>query len=53
MFVLKIWQKFVIFKVFKVHLQVLLLLKNSGYKFFNSTFEGPNVNEIISYFGYL
>jgi hypothetical protein len=53
----KILAKNVIFKVFEVHLQVflqvLLLLKNSGYKSFYSTFEGPNANEIISYFGYL
>jgi hypothetical protein len=31
-FVLKICQKYVIFKVFQVHLQVLLLFKKSGYK---------------------
>jgi hypothetical protein len=33
-FVLKICQKYVIFKVFQIHLQVLLLLKNIGYKSF-------------------
>jgi hypothetical protein len=48
-FLLKICQKYVIFKVFQVHLQVLLLLKNNRYKYFYTTFEGPNVNEIISY----
>jgi len=42
----KILAKNAIFKVFQVHLQVLLLLKNSGYKSFYSTFEGPNANEI-------
>jgi hypothetical protein len=52
-FVLKICQKYVIFKVFQVHLQVYLLFKNNGYKFFYITFEGPNVNEIIPYFGHL
>jgi hypothetical protein len=36
------------FKVFQVHVQVFLLFKNNGYKFFYITFEGPNVNEIIS-----
>jgi hypothetical protein len=51
-FVLKICQKYVIFKVFQVHLQVLLLLKSSGYKSFYITFEGLNVNKIISYFGH-
>ncbi len=49
MFVLKIWQKYVIFKVFQVHLQVFLLLKSNGHKSFYRTFEGPNVNEIVSY----
>ncbi len=29
------------------------MFKSSGYKSFYTTFEGPNVNEIISYFGYL
>jgi hypothetical protein len=48
--VLKICQEYVIFKVFQIHLQVFLLLKNNGYKSFYTTFEGPNVNEIISYF---
>jgi hypothetical protein len=46
-------QKYVIFKDFQLHLQVLLLLKNNDYKFFYITFEGPNVNETISYFGHL
>jgi hypothetical protein len=41
--------KIVIFKVFEVHLQ----LKNNGCKSFYTIFEGPNVNEIISYFGHL
>jgi len=45
--------KNVIFKVFQIHLQVFLWLKNSGYKSFYIIFEGPNVNEIISYFGHL
>jgi hypothetical protein len=44
----KICQKYVIFKVFQVH----LLLKDRGYKLFYTTFEGLNVNEIISYFGH-
>ncbi len=48
---LKIDQKYVLFKVFQVHLQVRLLFKNGGYKSFYTTFEGPNINEIISYFG--
>jgi hypothetical protein len=39
--------------VFQVHLQVHLLLTSKGYKLFYTTFEGPNVNEIISYFGHL
>jgi hypothetical protein len=52
-FVLKICQKYVIFKIFQVLLQVLLLLENSGYKSFYTTFEGLIVNEIISYFGHL
>jgi hypothetical protein len=34
-FVLKFCQKYVIFKAFQVHLQVFLLLKNSGYKSFD------------------
>jgi len=50
MFVLKKIQKYIIFKVFQFHLQVFLLFKNSGYKFFYIIFEGPNVNKIISYF---
>jgi hypothetical protein len=50
---LKNCQKNVIFKVFQVHLQVLVLFKNSDYKFFYTIFEGPNVNEIISYFGHI
>jgi len=37
--------KYVIFKVFQVHLQVLVLLKNNGYKSFYITFEGLNVDE--------
>jgi hypothetical protein len=49
----KKFQKYVIFKVFQVHVQVLLLFKNNGYKSFYIIFEGPNVNEIISYFGHL
>jgi hypothetical protein len=53
MILLKICQKYVIFKVFKVHLQVLSLFKNNGYKFFYITFEGPNVNKMISYFKHL
>jgi hypothetical protein len=44
------FSKTVTFKVFQVHLQVLLLLKNNGYKKNYITFEGPNVNGIISYF---
>jgi hypothetical protein len=40
-------------KFFQVHLQVLLLIKNNGYKSFYIIFENPNVNEIISYFGHL
>jgi hypothetical protein len=44
-FVLKTCQKYVIFKVFKVHLQVFLLFKRSGYKYFYTTFEGPNVKK--------
>jgi hypothetical protein len=27
--------------------------KSNGYKFFYTIFEGPNVNEITSYFGHL
>jgi hypothetical protein len=46
----KKFQKNVIFKVFQIHLQILLLFKNNGYKSFYTTFEGPNVNGIISYF---
>jgi len=49
-FVLKICHKYIIFKVFKVHFQVLFLLKSSGYKLFYTAFEGPNVNEIIPHF---
>jgi len=49
-FVLKICEEYVIFKVFQIHLQVFLLLENNGCKSFYTTFEGPNVNEIISYF---
>jgi hypothetical protein len=49
----KKFQKYVIFKVFQIYLRVLLLLKSDGYKFFYTTFEGPNVNEIISYFKHL
>jgi hypothetical protein len=49
---LKFCQKYDIFKVFQVHLQVLFLLKNNGQKSFHTTFESPNVNEIISYFGH-
>jgi hypothetical protein len=45
--------KNVIFKVFQVHPPILLLLKNNGYKSFYIIFEGPNVNEIISYFEHL
>jgi hypothetical protein len=45
--------KNVTFKVFQIHLQVFFLFKSSGYKCFYITFEGPNVNEIISYFGHL
>ncbi len=52
-FVLKICQKYVIFKVFQIHLQVFLSLKFSDYKSIYTTFEGPNVDEIISYFGHL
>jgi len=52
MFVLKKCQKNVIFKVFQLHLQVLLF-KSSGYKSFYIIFEGPNVNNIISYFGHV
>jgi hypothetical protein len=50
---LNICPKYDIFKVFQVHLQVFFLLKNSGYNFFYITFEGPNVDEIISYFEHL
>ncbi len=42
-------QEYVIFKVFQVHLQ----LKNSGHRSFYNIFEGPDVNETISYFGHL
>jgi len=35
--------KNVIFKVFQVHLKVLLLLKSSGYDSFYIIVEGPNV----------
>jgi hypothetical protein len=52
-FVLIFFQEYVIFKVFQIHLQVFLLLKSNGCKSFYTTFEGPNVNEIISYFGNL
>jgi len=45
--------KNVIFKVFQVYLKIILLLKNNGYNSFYITFEGPNVNEIISYFEHL
>jgi hypothetical protein len=47
---LRFSQKYVIFKVFQILLQILLLFKNNGYKVFYITFERPNVNEIISYF---
>jgi hypothetical protein len=40
-------------KRIQIHLQVILLLKNNGYTFFYITFEGPNVNEIVSYFQHL
>jgi hypothetical protein len=46
----KIFPKNVIFNFFQIHLQILLLFKSNGYKFFYITFEGPNVNEIFSYF---
>jgi hypothetical protein len=46
----KNFPKNAIFKVFQIHLQVVLLLNINGYKSFYITFEGPNVNEIISYF---
>ncbi len=42
-----------IFKVFQIHLQVFLLLKSNGYNSFYTNFEGPNVDEKISYFGHL
>jgi len=45
--------KNVIFKVFQVHLQVFLVLKSNGYKSFYTNFEGPNVNEMISYFEHI
>ncbi len=45
--------KYVIFKIFQVDLQDLLLLKNNGHKFFYIIFEGPNVDEIIIYFRHL
>jgi hypothetical protein len=51
-FIKNLSKKF-LFKVFQVCFQVLLLLKNNGYKFFYTIFEGPNVNEIISYFSHL
>ncbi len=41
------------FQSFQVHLQVFLLLKSNNYKYFYTTFEGSNVNEILSYFGHL
>jgi hypothetical protein len=50
---LKICHKYVIFKVFQVHLQVDLLFKSNDYKSFYTTFESPNVNEIFSYFEHL
>jgi len=37
--------KYVIFNFFQVHLQVLVLLKNNGYKSFYITFDGLNVDE--------
>jgi len=49
----KISQKYVIFKVFQVHLSIFLLFKNTSYKYFYIIFEGPNVNEIISCFEHL
>ncbi len=52
-FLFKICQKYVIFKDFQVHFQVFLLFKSNGYKKFYITFEGPNVNKIISYFEHL
>jgi hypothetical protein len=52
-YLLEICQKYVIFKVFQVHLQVLLLFKSIGYRSFYIIFEDLNVNEIISYFAHL
>jgi hypothetical protein len=39
--------KYVIFKVFQIHLQVSLMFKSGGYKSFYTTFEGPNVHNFI------
>jgi hypothetical protein len=47
---IKLFPKNVIFKVFQIHFQVFLLLRSYGYKNIYTTFEGPNVNKIISYF---